>query len=92
MGSSNYYANSKFRNFTNHKIKPPSGMAPAGRISLGKTIDVGPASYSTDVEDINRNGRYKLSNHENSKSRVFDKEKRAQLLNKHMVSTPAPGS
>lgn len=92
LGNSNYYATSKFRNYTNHKIKPVSGMAPAGRISLGKTIDVGPASYTTNVEDINRDGRYKLSQHESSKSRVFDKEKRAQLIDKHMLGTPGPGS
>ena len=92
LGNANYYSVSKYRNHTNGKISPIGGMAPAGRISLGKTIDVGPGSYSINVEDINRDGRYKLSNHESSRSRVFDKEKRASLVNKHMLNTPAPGS
>jgi len=60
MGSQLYYASSKFRNFTNHKISPGSRLSEIGRRS---TIEVGPASYETNVEDLNSKGRYTLSNH-----------------------------
>lgn len=83
-----YYATSKFRNYTNHKITPGSRLAEIARRS---TIDVGPASYRNDVEDINSKGRYNLSNHENSKTRIFDRSPRQQLVYKHMLDTPAPG-
>jgi sRNA-binding regulator protein Hfq len=43
------------------------------------------------VEDINSKGRYNLSNHENSKTRIFDRSPRQQLVYKHMLDTPAPG-
>lgn len=68
-----YYASSKFRNYTNHKITPGSRLASIGRQS---TIDVGPGTYTINVEDLNPKGRYNLSIHENSKTRIFDKAKR----------------
>lgn len=83
-----YYATSKFRNYTNHKISPGSRLA---SIAKKSTIDVGPGSYTINVEDLNPRGRYNLSNHESSRTRIFDKSPRPQLLYKHMVSTPAPG-
>lgn len=61
------------------------------QIGKRSTIEVGPGSYTINVEDLNTRGRYNLSNHENSKSRIFDKSPREQLVNKHMVGTPAPG-
>lgn len=83
-----YYATSKFRNYTNHKIAPGSRLSEIARRS---TIEVGPGSYSTQVEDLNTKGRYNLSNHENSKARVFDRSPRQELVYKHMIHTPAPG-
>jgi len=55
-----YYASSKFRNYTNHKIAPGSRLASIGKRS---TIDVGPGSYTINVEDLNPKGRYNLSIH-----------------------------
>ena len=83
-----YYATSKFRNYTNTKISPGSRLAEIGRKS---TLDVSPASYNTNVEELNGKGRYNLSIHENSKTRIFDKAPRNQLVLKHMLETPGPG-
>lgn len=41
-----YYATSKFRNYTNHKITPGSRLA---SIAKKSTIDVGPGSYTINV-------------------------------------------
>ncbi len=68
-----YYATSKHRNYTNNKISAGSRLAEIARRS---TIDVGPGSYTINVEDLNGKGRYNLSNHESSKARVFDRSPR----------------
>jgi hypothetical protein len=83
-----YYATSKFRNYTNHKINPGSRLASIGRAS---TMEVGPGSYTINVEDLNPRGRYNLSNHENSKTRLFDRSPRPQMAYPHMAKTPGPG-
>ena len=59
IGAKNYYATSKFRNYTNHKISPGSRLANIGR----RSTEIGPGSYSVQVEDLNPQGRYNLSNH-----------------------------
>lgn len=83
-----YYASSKFRNFTNHKISPGSRLSEIGRKS---TIDVGPTSYRNNVEDLNPKGRYNLSNHENSKARIFAKSPRQSIVEKSLLGLPGPG-
>lgn len=88
IGSNMYYATSKFKNTTHFKIAPGSRLSEIARRS---TIDVSPASYTTNVEDLNGKGRYHLSNHENSKTRIFDRAPRQGLVYKHMLSTPTPG-
>ena len=52
---------------------------------------MGPGSYSINLEEISKDGKYALSKNEGSKARVFDKSPRPSLLYKHMVGTPAPG-
>lgn len=88
MGSSLYYLNSKFRNDTNGKISPGSRLAQIARRS---TIDVGPGSYTINVEDLNTQGRYKLSNHESSRARIFDRAPKMDLVPKHAKGLPGPG-
>ena len=83
-----YYATSQHKNQTHYKINPGSRLSEIARRS---TIDVGPASYDTNLEDINKSGRYALSKNGSSKARVFDKSPRPGLLYHHMVKTPAPG-
>lgn len=83
-----YYATSKFKNTTHFKISPGSRLSEIARRS---TIEVSPASYATNVEDINPTGKYNLSNHESSKTRVFGRAAREGLVYKHMLSTPTPG-
>ena len=69
MGKVNYYMTSKFKNDTNHKISSSSKGSFLGR----QPHDVGPGSYTINVEDLNPQGRYHLSNHESSKTRAFSK-------------------
>lgn len=88
MGGQMYYATSQHRNTTNFKITPGSRLSEIARRS---TIEVSPASYATNADDLNTQGRYHLSNHENSKTRTFNRSPRDSLVNKHMTSTPAPG-
>ena len=88
MGKNIYYATSKHKNNTHFKINPGSRLSEIARRS---TVDVSPASYATNVEDINKDGKYKLAKHENSKARIFDRSPRPGLLYHHMVSNPAPG-
>ena len=88
MGKNMYYATSKFKNNTNHKISPGSRLSQIARRS---TIDVSPASYETNPDELSKDGKYHLANHENSKARVFDKSARPQLVYRHMVNTPSPG-
>lgn len=83
-----YYATSKFRNYTNGKIAPGSRLAEIARRS---TIDVGPGSYTINVEDLNPKGRYNLSNHENARTRIFDRAPRNDLVSKHLKDLPGPG-
>lgn len=83
-----YYATSKFRNHTNGKISPGSRLAEIARRS---TIDVGPGSYTINVEDLNPKGRYNLSNHENARARLFDRAPRNELVAKHLRELPGPG-
>ena len=83
-----YYATSKHKNTTHYKINPGSRLSEIARRS---TIDVSPASYATNTEDINPDGRYHLSNHSGSKTRVFDRAPRQGLVMKHMISNPTPG-
>lgn len=79
---------SKFRNDTNHKIAPGTRLTSF----IGKAPnDVGPGSYTINVEDLNPQGKYLLSNHESSKSRQFSKSTRQGLVYKHMLNTPGPG-
>jgi hypothetical protein len=54
-------------------------------------MEVGPGSYTINVEDLNPRGRYNLSNHENSKTRLFDRSPRPQMAYPHMAKTPGPG-
>ena len=88
MGKNRYYATSKYKNQTHYKINPGSRLSEIARRS---TIDVGPTSYTTNVEDINKAGRYSLSKNTNSKARIFDKSNRPGLYYHHMAKTPAPG-
>jgi hypothetical protein len=83
-----YYATSKFRNHTNGKISPGSRLAEIARRS---TIEVGPGSYTINVEDLNSKGRYNLSNHENARTRIFDRAPRSDLVAKHLKELPGPG-
>ena len=59
MGKVNYYMTSKFKNDTNHKISNSARGSFLGR----QAHDVGPGSYTINVEDLNPQGRYHLSNH-----------------------------
>lgn len=83
-----YYATSKFKNTTHFKINPGSRLSEIARRS---TIEVSPASYATNTDDINREGKYNLSNHQSSKTRIFNRAPREGLVYKHMLSTPTPG-
>lgn len=88
MGKNMYYATSQHKNQTHYKINPGSRLSEIARRS---TIDVGPSSYTIDLEDINKAGKYPLSKNPSSKARVFDRSPRQGLVYKHMVNTPAPG-
>lgn len=46
IGGKMYYATSKFRNYTNHKIPPTSRLA---SIAKKSNIDVGPGSYTISI-------------------------------------------
>ena len=83
-----YYATSKHKNVTNGKISPGSRLSEIVRRS---TIDVSPASYATNIEDLNLAGKYHLSKNESSKARIFDKAQRLGPQLGHMSNTPSPG-
>ena len=87
MGKNNYYMTSKFRNDTNHKISSGTKGSFLGR----SPHEVGPGSYTINVEDLNPQGKYHLSNHESSRSRVFSKGERQSLNYPHMLKNPGPG-
>lgn len=42
--------------------------------------------------ELNPTGRYFLARFEDSRSRVFSKSKREELVNKNQLKTPGPGN
>lgn len=86
IGTSNYYITSKYRNFTNGRMSQGPRLNPI----TSKRPSIGPGNYK-EVDSINKEGRYSISQHANSSSCAFSRSERKGLAIKHQALVPGPG-